>query len=78
MRGRVNSLINTTQLSAELVGAVIGGVIAETVGLRAALGVGAGLIIASGLVIFFSPVRKIRAVEYASAESLRVKSLSVD
>lgn len=63
MRGRVNSLVNTTQLTAELIGAVIGGVIAETVGLRAALGVGAGLIIVAGLVIFFSPVRRIRAVE---------------
>lgn len=68
MRGRVNSLINSTQLIAELVGAVIGGVIAETVGLRAALGVGAGLIIASGLVIYLSPVRKIRDVEDVGAD----------
>ncbi len=63
MRGRVNSLINTTQLSSELVGAVIGGVVAETLGLRAALGVGAGLIIAAGLAIYLSPVRRIRTVE---------------
>lgn len=63
MLGRVNSLINTTQLTAELIGAVIGGVIAETVGLRAALGVGAGLIVVSGLVLYFSPVRKVRDVD---------------
>lgn len=63
MLGRVNSLINTSQLVAELIGAVIGGVVAETLGLRAALGVGAGLIVASGLTIYLSPVRKIRSVD---------------
>ncbi len=60
MRGRVNSLINSTQLSAELIGAVIAGVIAEIAGMRAALVVGAVLIIVSGLVIYLSPVRRVQ------------------
>ncbi len=60
MLGRVISVIGTSSLVAELIGAVLGGVIAETAGLRPALGVGAGLIVIAGLAIYLSPVRKIR------------------
>jgi MFS family permease len=58
--GRVNASIGTFTTLLTLVGAILGGVIAETFGLRTAFWVGLLGAVAALLVVWFSPVRHIR------------------
>ncbi len=58
--GRVNATIATFTTLMTLFGAVLGGVVAETIGLRAAFAIGLLGGVLSLLVVWFSPVRHIR------------------
>jgi MFS family permease len=58
--GRVNASITTFTTLLTLVGALLGGLIAETYGLRTAFWVGLLGAVASLLVVWFSPVRGVR------------------
>jgi MFS family permease len=60
MLGRVNATIRLSSLAAMLAGSLIGGVMGETVGLRATLVAGAGVTLAAALCVFFSPARWLR------------------
>lgn len=63
--GRVNASIATFTTLLTLAGAIAGGVIAETWGLRAAFWVGLAGAVASLGVVWFSPVRHIRSAPLA-------------
>lgn len=58
--GRVNATIGTFTTLMTLFGAVLGGVVAETIGLRAAFAIGLLGGVLSIIVVWFSPVRHIR------------------
>jgi MFS family permease len=58
--GRVNASFHTFTTLLTLIGAVAGGVIAETWGLRAAFWVGLAGAVLALLVVWFSPVRHVR------------------
>ena len=58
--GRVNATIGTFTTLMTLFGAVLGGIVAETIGLRAAFALGLLGGVLSLFVIWFSPVRHIR------------------
>jgi MFS family permease len=58
--GRVNASFHTFTTLLTLVGAILGGVIAETWGLRAAFAVGLLGAVLSFVVVYFSPVRHVR------------------
>ena len=58
--GRVNATISTFTTLMTLLGAVLGGVIAESIGLRAAFAIGLLGGVLSLVVVWFSPVRHIR------------------
>jgi len=60
MLGRVNATIRLSSLAAMLAGSLIGGVMGETVGLRATLVAGAGVTLAAALCVFLSPARWLR------------------
>ena len=59
--GRVNASIRFAGLGAMLVGALVGGLLGETIGLRATLVVGAGGMSLGALWLLLSPVRSLRA-----------------
>jgi MFS family permease len=58
--GRVNATISTFTTLMTLLGAVLGGVVAESIGLRAAFAIGLLGGVLSMAVVWFSPVRHIR------------------
>jgi Na+/melibiose symporter-like transporter len=60
MLGRVNAFMRMLELGFQMAGLLIGGLIGEWIGLRPALYIGAGLVVASGVTLFLSPVRGIR------------------
>ncbi len=66
MLGRVDATIRFASVGVMLAGALAGGVIGETAGLRAALVVGAFGTMAGALVLFVSPVRHLRSIESAA------------
>ncbi|HEU4759437.1 MAG TPA: MFS transporter [Dehalococcoidia bacterium] len=59
--GRVNASIRFAGLAAMLVGALVGGLLGETIGLRATLVVGAGGLCLGALWLALSPVRGLRS-----------------
>jgi MFS family permease len=69
MLGRVNAAIRLTSLAAMLLGALIGGVMGETVGLRPTLIAGAGATFAAALWIIASPARGMRGVPVVEVEA---------
>jgi MFS family permease len=60
--GRVNASMEVTMLSFQLLGAVLAGVLAETVGMRWALFTGSCFMAAGGIWMLFSPVWRTRAI----------------
>jgi predicted MFS family arabinose efflux permease len=58
--GRVNSFNRMLDLGFTLAGILIGGAIGQTVGLRAALYIGAGSMIGAAVWLLISPVRSVR------------------
>jgi MFS family permease len=64
--GRVNASIGTFTTLLTLLGAILGGVIAETWGLRAAFAVGLIGAVMAFLVVWFSPVRHVRDAPISS------------
>jgi hypothetical protein len=63
--GRVNASIWTFTTLLTLAGAVAGGVIAETMGLRAAFWAGLLGAVAALIAVWFSPVRHVKAAPLA-------------
>jgi MFS family permease len=63
--GRVTAFMRILGLSSVLAGILIGGAIGETIGLRAALTVGASSMIVCATLLFFSPIRTLRAAPAA-------------
>jgi phosphatidylglycerophosphate synthase len=60
MLGRVNAFMRMLEISFTLVGVLLGGVLGEWIGLRSAMFLSAFLVIAAGIVLFFSPARRVR------------------
>ena len=60
VQGRVNGIYETIGLGATLAGALLGGVLGEKVGLRAAVAIGASGPIAAAAVVWLSPLRHAR------------------
>lgn len=65
--GRVNGSVRVLGLAAQLAGTLAGGVLAEVIGLRGALAVGASGGLAGAAFIFFSPVRRLRHLPFPAA-----------
>jgi len=61
--GRVNATIHVAMALAELMGIVLGGVLAETLGLRPALLVAPAFTALGGWVLLRSPVRRLRSLD---------------
>jgi Na+/melibiose symporter-like transporter len=60
--GRMNASYRTISFGAIPLGALLGGVLGQTIGLRAALIVGAVGLLATPLLVLFSPVRQVRTL----------------
>ena len=60
--GRVNASLQVTELGARLAGALLGGVLAETLGMRWGLTAGSCFMVAGGLLLLASPVWRVRSV----------------
>jgi predicted MFS family arabinose efflux permease len=69
--GRMNATFNQLPMAAGLIGTLAGGVLGQTLGLRSAIAIGVvGVLFASGW-LFFSPIRRLRAVTPADAFQAR-------
>ena len=68
--GRVNAFMRILGLGSVLVGILIGGEIGERFGLRPALTIGASGMIICAVLLFFSPIRSLRAAPSADEEPL--------
>jgi hypothetical protein len=69
--GRMNATFNQLPMAAGLIGTLTGGVLGQTLGLRSAIAIGVvGVLFASGW-LFFSPIRRLRAVTPADAFQAR-------
>jgi MFS family permease len=66
-RGRVNSAMTVAGLVAQLLGALVTGVIAETAGMRWALAVGFAAQVSAGAVLLLSPIRRVRDTPASTA-----------
>lgn len=75
--GRVNASIGTFTTLLTLVGAIAGGIIAETWGLRTAFWVGLAGAALTLLVVWFSPVRRVRSAPVAPTIGLPGDELPV-
>lgn len=75
--GRVNASIGTFTTLLTLVGAIAGGIIAETWGLRTAFWVGLAGAALTLLVVWFSPVRRVRSTPVAPTIGLPGDELPV-
>ncbi|HEU5014099.1 MAG TPA: MFS transporter [Roseiflexaceae bacterium] len=60
--GRVNASMQFAAAAAALVGALAGGFLGETIGLRAAMAVGVGMLICTSMWVAASPIRALRAL----------------
>ena len=69
MLGRVNASLEVVELGARLAGSLLAGVLAEAVGLRGALAVGAVLMAGGGLWLMLSPVRHVRFAPPAETDT---------
>ncbi len=76
--GRVNASIRFAGLGAMLVGALIGGLLGETIGLRATLVVGAGGMCLGSPWLVCSPVRGLRTAPVSSGDSLAAQPSGAD
>lgn len=63
MLGRINGAFESVEFTGLLVGAGVGALIGETLGLRAALITGGGLVVLSGLALLLSPVRNLKRLD---------------
>jgi MFS family permease len=59
-QGRMNGIMNTLEIGLVPLGALVGGAVAEAVGIRPTLFVAAGLELGVALWLFFSPIRSLR------------------
>lgn len=75
--GRVNASIGTFTTLLTLVGAIAGGIIAETWGLRTAFWVGLAGAAMTLLVVWFSPVRKVQSAPLAPSIDLPGDTLPI-
>jgi MFS family permease len=75
--GRVNATISTFTTLLTLAGAVVGGIIAETWGLRVAFAVGLLGAVAAIVVVWFSPVRFIRDAPLVPLHGLTADELPI-
>jgi MFS family permease len=74
--GRVNATVEFVTTVTALAGSVVGGVVAELFGLRAALAIGVLGGAASVLIVWFSPARQIREMPNLSVSTVsRVEDL---
>ena len=73
--GRVIGAMKMSEMAAALIGASIAGVVAETVGLRAALFVGSTLMVIAAVVLLHPAIRSIRTIPESPATS---KAESID
>ena len=62
MLGRVNASMEVTELGSQLVGSLLAGALAETVGMRWALAAASSMGVAGGLWLVLSPVWPVRSV----------------
>jgi MFS family permease len=63
LRGRVNGTFRVCSLGAMLAGTVVAGVLAERIGLRATVALGAAAGLPAALVLALSPLRRLRSIE---------------
>jgi predicted MFS family arabinose efflux permease len=63
MLGRVNATMRIFALGTSLVGALLGGVLGELIGLRLTLALGALWILLAAITLGFSPLSKLKNVE---------------
>ena len=75
--GRVNATVTTFTTLLTLGGAIAGGIIAETFGLRAAFWVGLAGSVLALLVVYFSPVRHLRDAPLAPSIGMRADELVI-
>jgi MFS family permease len=68
--GRVNAFMRILGLGSTLAGILIGGAIGETLGLRAALTIGASCTLGCALMLFLSPVRGVMTMRGAPPDPL--------
>ena len=66
MLGRINGAFESVEFVGLLLGAGLGALIGETVGLRATLITGSALVALAGLPLLLSPVRRTRALAPAT------------
>jgi len=66
MLGRINGAFESIEFIGLLVGAGVGALIGETIGLRATLATGASIVALAGISLLLSPVRTIRVVSRES------------
>ena len=60
MLGRVNAFMRMLELGFTLTGVLLGGLVGEFIGLRVALTLSAGFVVAGGVLLTLSPVRRLR------------------
>lgn len=65
MQGRVNAFFRITEVFLLLLGTAAGGIIGEWLGLRVALAIGAGSVIAAALSLLLSPLAHVRSAPVA-------------
>jgi predicted MFS family arabinose efflux permease len=63
MHGRINGAFESIEFVGLLVGAGVGALIGETIGLRATIATGSLIVAFAGLSLLLSPVRKVKRVD---------------
>jgi predicted MFS family arabinose efflux permease len=75
MLGRVNAFMRMLEIAMTLTGVLVGGLVGEFIGLRAGMGGAAALVIGAGVLLFFSPVRRLREAPAIAVEPEAVLSM---
>ena len=65
--GRVIGAMKVSEMAAALIGVSIGGVVAETVGLRAALFIGSTLMVIAAVILLHPAIRSIKTIPESAA-----------